>query len=71
MQQLLFSSDFLRIIYQFFSTNKNPEAALKIITFLLSANFNICTAEIHEIIQSILVMFILDYKDLCKFFIFF
>jgi hypothetical protein len=71
-RQYIFSIPFLTAIYNDFSKNKNPQAALKVAVLLETIDFEdfAQNTEFLRLVQNILVMFIIDYKELCKVFIF-
>jgi hypothetical protein len=71
IRQLIFTPNFLRVINDFFTKNKSPHTALKIIVLLLSTNFEDLDEHTLRLIQNILVMFISDYKQSSKPFILF
>jgi hypothetical protein len=59
----IFTTNFIAIIHNFFNKTKNPHAALKITSLLLSANFENLSQEVRNQIHNLLVMFIIDYKQ--------
>jgi hypothetical protein len=57
---------FLKNIFDYFSVNKDPLSALKICSMIMTFDFESLSSHQLETIQSILVMFLMDYKQLGK-----
>lgn len=57
---------FLKNIFDYFSLNKDHHSALKICSMLMTFDFNSLSPHQLETIQSILVMFLMDYKEIGK-----
>ena len=67
LRDSIFTPNFIAIIHDFFTKNKNPRAALKIATLMLSAKFGNLNPNVHNQIHNLLILFIIDYKEDCKY----